>query len=629
MAPDNDRELGLSPEIARLSAQLARDPRSKLFIPLAEEYLKSDMPEEAIMTLEEGLKVHPAYMSARVLLGKAHLMLGEMDKACEQFENVIKAVPDNLYALRKLGEIYLAQAKSDEALKNFRILAILSPKDEELNAIISQLEAGNLPPSPLEMPARKEAGPTAEDVPSLQPAAGIPAKVTPVEEASLKEAGKEQGTAEEEELEGAAPVYEIEEDTGGTGFGIDETEIPEETPAEAHELGENIPLPEKEEPSPFDIGSDVPEPQPLGMEEPEAGEAPQEDEGVFGLGLDEAAGHLTEEPDAEDVFPPAAGEGGGLQDIFAPYGGDKEVEQEAGEQGVYELEEPSDLDLEELGVKMSPSSVNQHAEPSLEMAFDVEAEPETSMFSGEVFGIDTGEEEGGLFFEEQEGAAEEAHEDMPFEFAVDEEASPVEETFGRHEPFGTDEDEEALPFGAEEDLGFEAAPELEAEPGVEPFPDAYDLGMGDEPSQVETEQVHEPVEADRGGSQPHENEPIKTGTLAEMYIRQGFYDRAIDIYKEMIREAPGDMSLKQKLEELYMLADMDSARSASEKVQEEPPVIEPADFVFEKGQGEEMPETAELAPAAPVQSAHDTQVDRDVVEKLERFLDNIRRRGRQ
>ena len=51
-------------------------------------------------------------------------------------------------------------------------------------------------------------------------------------------------------------------------------------------------------------------------------------------------------------------------------------------------------------------------------------------------------------------------------------------------------------------------------------------------------------------------EVFETETLAELYVAQGFYDRAIDIYKNLIVMSPADMSLKQKLEDLYLLANI-------------------------------------------------------------------------
>lgn len=141
MATPIDSEGGVSPEIARLSAQLAKDPGSKLFMPLAEEYLKAGMVTEAVSALENGLNANPYYMSAKVLLGKAYLQNGDTGKAKEQFEAVVKAIPDNLLAHRKLGEIYLGMGMMAEAVRSFKIITLLNPKDEEAKALLKEAES--------------------------------------------------------------------------------------------------------------------------------------------------------------------------------------------------------------------------------------------------------------------------------------------------------------------------------------------------------------------------------------------------------------------------------------------------------------------------------------------------------
>lgn len=569
MAQDNDRDFGLSPEIERLSAQLARDPNSKLFIPLAEEYMKADMAQEAVMTLEEGLKAHPAYMSARVLLGKAHLMTGDMDKACEQFENVIKAVPDNLFALKKLGEIYLAQGRREESLKNFRILALLSPKDEELSSLIGQLESGQLPPSPL--------------------AAAKPAQ-----------------------------------------------EVPPAEQAPEPGQGESTPEPEPAQPSTFDLGSDVPyqagDSEALDLDRHFSGgeETPEDQAGFYELEPDAGAEREGEEKAAAEAMPRGPRPGDELQAIFASYGGEEgqEVASEQGA-GVYELEEPSDIDFEELGVKTpmaSPAAAEgAGADYASGMPFDMEGGADATVPSGMAF--DLAEE--GLDESPFEGAAPNgagAGGDLPFDIMAGEEAGLDEMPFDAADVLDMDAD---APFEVEPETGAEPF-EAEAAPDMEPEAEAEAFEPGD--TFGEFEPGPEPIAIPSGEAYPRSQEPIRTETLAEMYIRQGFYDRAINIYKEMLRESPGDMTLKQKLEELYMLAGMDSERSVSEKAAGSADWnarVEPADFVAE-AQGEEgWAGVIESSQAGEPQAAPLGGDGRDVVGRLEEFLENIRRKGRR
>ena len=59
--------------IEDLERRLGKDPNSKIFAQLAEEYRKAGRLEEAIQTCRDGLETHPNYFSARVALGRALL----------------------------------------------------------------------------------------------------------------------------------------------------------------------------------------------------------------------------------------------------------------------------------------------------------------------------------------------------------------------------------------------------------------------------------------------------------------------------------------------------------------------------------------------------------------------------
>jgi hypothetical protein len=47
---------------------------------------------------------------------------------------------------------------------------------------------------------------------------------------------------------------------------------------------------------------------------------------------------------------------------------------------------------------------------------------------------------------------------------------------------------------------------------------------------------------------------LNTNTLAELYISQGFYDKAIEIYQGMLNDRPGNTALQLKLEQIREMA---------------------------------------------------------------------------
>ncbi|NOZ25296.1 MAG: tetratricopeptide repeat protein [Nitrospirae bacterium] len=138
-------------DIEKLKARLDKDPGSKLFVPLAEEYRKAGMYDEAIDVLLKELQKQPSYTTARVALGKIYLEMGHAEKAREEFEKVIEAVPDNLFAQKKLSEIYSSAGDNEKAVSSLRKILELNPRDEEARERLEALTGS------VQMPAQEGA----------------------------------------------------------------------------------------------------------------------------------------------------------------------------------------------------------------------------------------------------------------------------------------------------------------------------------------------------------------------------------------------------------------------------------------------------------------------------------------
>ena len=309
MPPGKDKAVAPSAEISRLNALITKDPRSKLFVPLAEEYMKAGMTDLAVQTLERGLLANPYYMSARVLLGKARLEQGEADMAREEFELVVKTVPDNLFAHRKLGEIYLQQGRRTEAARAFRMVSILNPKDEEAKRFVELIDSGA-------MSATEEAGKAdkAQELPHSSTATAVEELPLPHQEEQSPQAFDISET-EEQASEGPEPEDEPS---------VMEMPVPEmETLAAVQEERLEEEQPVEEEPSSatsgysLNIGGDAGLDEILSAyEEPAAvsDEAPEETGGVYeipeelsgveieGLVVRPPGSVAEEPPEASDAF---------------------------------------------------------------------------------------------------------------------------------------------------------------------------------------------------------------------------------------------------------------------------------------------------------------------------------------
>ncbi|NOT95487.1 MAG: tetratricopeptide repeat protein [Nitrospira sp.] len=126
-------------EIDRLATQLAKDPQSKVFMPLAEEYGKVGMWQEAAGVLEDGLKYYPGFITAMVALGRAYDQMGQPTKAKAILEESIKLSPENLRAHRTLIKIYVNQDQQALALQSCAVILRVNPRDEEALSVQSAL----------------------------------------------------------------------------------------------------------------------------------------------------------------------------------------------------------------------------------------------------------------------------------------------------------------------------------------------------------------------------------------------------------------------------------------------------------------------------------------------------------
>lgn len=148
-------------EIDRLALALAKEPGSKVFIPLAEEYGKVGRWEEAVVVLEDGLKTYPGFITAMVALGRAYEQVNQPVKAKAILEEAIKVSPDNLRAHRTLARLYAAQGVKDPAIRSCNVILAVNPQDQEALALRASLDhpvvlecdqASNQPPAELDRP---------------------------------------------------------------------------------------------------------------------------------------------------------------------------------------------------------------------------------------------------------------------------------------------------------------------------------------------------------------------------------------------------------------------------------------------------------------------------------------------
>ena len=123
-----------------LKKKFDENPR-RYFAPLANEFRKTGDAEQAVMICEEFLPQQPGHMSGHIVYGQALFDLGRLDEARTVFETALTLDPENLIALRHLGDIARAHGDPESARHWYQRVLDADPRNEEVQALIAELDA--------------------------------------------------------------------------------------------------------------------------------------------------------------------------------------------------------------------------------------------------------------------------------------------------------------------------------------------------------------------------------------------------------------------------------------------------------------------------------------------------------
>ncbi|HEX8673498.1 MAG TPA: tetratricopeptide repeat protein, partial [Longimicrobium sp.] len=150
-------------QLRKLKEEYARNPGSRVFVHLAEAHRKAGELKQAQQVLTEGLRRHGDYPSGLVVLARVLADQGEDERAAAVWRDVVRLDPENIVALRALGDIAEAAGRRVEAMQLYRRVVrlengdpedgeseIVSPDfDEEDAEPASAAEPAPLPPEPV------------------------------------------------------------------------------------------------------------------------------------------------------------------------------------------------------------------------------------------------------------------------------------------------------------------------------------------------------------------------------------------------------------------------------------------------------------------------------------------------
>ena len=130
----------LDAEIKLLQERYDRVPESRIFAPLADAYRKNGDVDKAIELCEKGLEGYPDYASAHVILGKCFYDKGATERSRAEFNRVIEIDPENMVALKFMGDILMSEGNRDESISCYRRILAIDPTNEEVSEQLKGLE---------------------------------------------------------------------------------------------------------------------------------------------------------------------------------------------------------------------------------------------------------------------------------------------------------------------------------------------------------------------------------------------------------------------------------------------------------------------------------------------------------
>jgi len=128
-------------EIAKLSERYNKDPESRIFVQLADAYRKNNMIDEALEVLNNGLRYHPQYPLAYLIMGKCFFDKRMFPQAKESFEKTLTSDPQNIVALRMLAQTCELLQDKEGQIAAYRTILNFDPFDASAKQNFERLAA--------------------------------------------------------------------------------------------------------------------------------------------------------------------------------------------------------------------------------------------------------------------------------------------------------------------------------------------------------------------------------------------------------------------------------------------------------------------------------------------------------
>ena len=127
----------MSDDVRRLSDELARDPSSLVFLQLGETLRRQGQHDLALRVSLRGLERHPHNAEAHDLLARVSADRGDLDRAFDEWDMVLRLSPGHAGARKGLGFVRFRQGRLEEAERYLAEAAAADTEDPSISAALA------------------------------------------------------------------------------------------------------------------------------------------------------------------------------------------------------------------------------------------------------------------------------------------------------------------------------------------------------------------------------------------------------------------------------------------------------------------------------------------------------------
>ena len=143
----------MADEIRALSAQLAQDPQSLVFLRLGEALRRKGQLEAAMRVATNGLERHPHLADAHDLYARILTDKHDYERAFDEWDMAVRIAPHHTGALKGLAFLYFKVGDLAQAEAHLEQARKVEPDDPSIDQAIEMMHKGLGPPSPTPSPA--------------------------------------------------------------------------------------------------------------------------------------------------------------------------------------------------------------------------------------------------------------------------------------------------------------------------------------------------------------------------------------------------------------------------------------------------------------------------------------------